>query len=284
VSRALVLSGGGPVGVGWHSGLMETLTTAGVDPTEADLIVGSSAGAMVGSQIALGRGTSVHTDRFDEGPVDVNAGDVQARMLGLMQAMTEIAEAPPQERLVRLGRLSVEADTEPEDEFLERFAYMAADAWPKRFVCTAIDCSNGAFVVWDADANVDLVRAVGSSCAVPGFFPPVTIDGKRYYDGGLRSLQNADLAAGHDRVIIVTLSDPPHDSPDPRAQRARKNLDTELAAIRDSGGEAIVVAPDDETRAVIGVQLMDPTKARAAVDAGRAQGEREAARLRDFWK
>lgn len=278
-----MLSGGGPIGVGWHSGLLEALAGAGMDPTRADLIVGTSAGAMVGSQIALGRGTSAHIDRLDEALVDARTGEVETRMLGFMQAMSEIAEAPPDERLVRLGRFSLQAETESEDEFLARFDYLKTDTWPDRFVCTAIDCADGSFVVWDADANVDFIRAIGSTCAVPGFFPPITINGKRYYDGGLRSLANADLAKGHDRVVIVTLADPPPDAADPRARRVRAVLDAELATIRDAGGEAIVVSPDDEVRAVIGVQLMDPSKAKDAVDAGRAQGAREATRLRDFW-
>jgi NTE family protein len=284
VSRALVLSGGGPVGVGFHAGLVAGLTDAGIDLAQADLIVGTSAGAMVGSQLALGRGTQAHLDRLRELPVGADRTEIEQRMSGFMQTMTAVAEVPPDERLARLGRLSLEADTGTEAEFLERFAYIDGAGWPPRFVCTAIECTAGTFVTWDETSGVDLVSAVGSSCAVPGFFPPVTIGGMRYYDGGLRSLTNADLAVGHDRVLIVTLVDLPAESPDARAQRMRAVLDRELAAIRDAGGTVEVVAPDAGTREIIGIHLMDPTHAHEAGDAGRSQAEREADRVRKLWE
>ena len=54
-------------------------------------------------------------------------------------------------------------------------------------------------MVFDAASDVRLLDAVGASCAVPGIWPPVTINGRRYIDGGIRSAANADLAAGCDR-------------------------------------------------------------------------------------
>ncbi|MCH7719085.1 MAG: patatin-like phospholipase family protein, partial [Chloroflexi bacterium] len=54
-TRALVLGGGGPVGIAWEAGIIKGLLDGGVDATEADLIVGTSAGSVVGTQIASGR-------------------------------------------------------------------------------------------------------------------------------------------------------------------------------------------------------------------------------------
>ncbi len=48
-----------------------------------------------------------------------------------------------------------------------------------------------------------VVDAVGANCAVPGVWPPVTIGDRRFMDGGVRSVANADLAAGYERVVIV---------------------------------------------------------------------------------
>jgi NTE family protein len=150
-------------------------------------------------------------------------------------------------------------------------------------VCTAIDAVEGTFVVWDENSGVDPLAAIASSCSVPGFFPPITINGRKYIDGGMRSLTNADLAAGHDRVLILTLFEPPPDATDPRAQRMRRLLDSELKAIADAGGTPELLSPDEETKAVIGMNLMDPSLAPAAADAGYAQGTRTADRIASLW-
>jgi len=55
-----------------------------------------------------------------------------------------------------------------------------------------VDVHDGSPKIFSKDSGVGLARAVASSCAVPGIFPPVTIDGHRYMDGGMRSLTNAD--------------------------------------------------------------------------------------------
>ena len=68
---------------------------------------------------------------------------------------------------------------------------------------TAVDARTGQFVVFDAAGEAGLVDAVGASCAVPGVWPPVTIGNRRFVDGGVRSVANADLAAGYQRVVIV---------------------------------------------------------------------------------
>ena len=73
-------------------------------------------------------------------------------------------------------------------------------------MCTAVDAETGEFVTWSKDSGVPLVRAIASSCCVPGIFPPITINGRRYIDGGMKSATNAELAAGHDRVLVVSVT------------------------------------------------------------------------------
>ena len=76
-------------------------------------------------------------------------------------------------------------------------ARLPTAAWPaRRLLVTAVDAASGEFVVFDAGSGVSLVDAVGASCAVPGVWPPVTVGGRRFVDGGVRSPVNADLAAG----------------------------------------------------------------------------------------
>jgi NTE family protein len=264
--------------------MVAAFTEAGIPIGDADLFVGTSAGAVVGAQLASGLKLRDEMEQIvDVRPDSGYASSIGENMQRLMTLMASSEEMDPAERMRELGRLSLEAKVAPEENFVRRFSLGAPGGWPRGFVCTAIDTADGTFKIWDEAANVDLARAVASSCSVPGFFPPITINGCRYMDGGMRSITNADLAAGHDRVLILTLFEPPKDSDDPRAVRVREVLDAELDAIASKGGSSVVLAPDREAQAVIGINLMDPTRARDAADAGYAQGRRVADRVAELW-
>jgi NTE family protein len=77
--------------------------------------------------------------------------------------------------------------------------------WPAhpRLLVTAVDAETGEAVVWDHDSGVDLVDAVAARCAVPLVWPPMSVNGRRYVDGGVRSPINADYATGCSRVVVL---------------------------------------------------------------------------------
>jgi NTE family protein len=287
MSRALVLGGGGPVGIAWEAGVAAGLRAAGVDVAEADFIIGTSAGSVVGAQLALGRDPHDIVGRLRRSgdakgaPKPLGArGATSEQMQKLMAAFTELftSDAPAEERRAGIGRFALDAQTVPEDAFLDTFRYLAGAGWPKRFACTAVDALTGSFVVWDERSDADLVRAVASSCSVPGIFPPITIGGRRYIDGGMRSATNADLADGHDTVLIFSML---------TGARATSMLasgfDEELGKLRANGASVEVVAPDEEAGEQIGPNLMDPAVAPAAAEAGVRQGGRAAERVRALW-
>ena len=143
-------------------------------------------------------------------------------------ALTE--DADPEHARMLIGKFALEAETIPEEQFVENFRHLDGEGWPRRYVCTAVDAETGAFIVWDGGNQAELPRAVASSCAVPGVFPPITIDGRRYIDGGMRSGTNADLAEGNDRVLIVSLMGATRlgATTDPRMERYRRRMDHEL--------------------------------------------------------
>ena len=120
-----------------------------------------------------------------------------------------------------------------------------------------------------------IVDAVGACCAVPGVWPPVTIDGRRYVDGGVRSTTNVDLAAGCDRVVLL--------APIPRSLGRHGRLDRQLATLRRAGAEVVVVAPDAAARRAIGRNVLDPAARAPSARAGRAQAATEAARVAAVW-
>jgi NTE family protein len=290
MTKALVLSGGGSVGIAWEIGVAVGLARRGVDLRTADFIVGTSAGSAVGAQLALTRDLDhlagrYHTAgrRATETTARSGAPSNQqmARLLELVEA-TMTGEGPAELRRAAVGKFALEADAMPEDAFVAAFRYLKGEPWPARFACPAVDALSGDFVVWDSRAGVDLDRAVASSCAVPGLFAPITIRGRRYIDGGFRSATNADLAAGHDRVLIVSVLSPARAAGRVDSGLSRQ-LDDEVAALTASGSVVAVLAVDDAGAQVMGGNLMDPSAGRRAVDEGNRQGEAEADRLAEFW-
>jgi NTE family protein len=275
-TRALVLAGGGVTGIAWELGLVTGLAGRGVDVTTPDLILGTSAGSTVGAQIASGvpldeLGARQLAEQSGEIAVDLDVDEFRARLAEV------VADAPDaQTARVRIGAMALQAETVPEGVRRKAIeARLPVRDWPRqRLVVTAVDAATGELARLDRDSGVPLVDAVAASCAVPGVWPPVTIGGRRYVDGGARTIANADLAAGHDRVLVVV----------PMALEGlyRDELDAELAVLEETG-QPRVVAADDASLAAIGPNPLDPSRRPAAYRAGLAQGERIADDVAAFW-
>jgi NTE family protein len=146
--------------------------------------------------------------------------------------------------------------------------------WPERaLLVTAIDTADGSLVQWRRESGVPLPVAVASSCAVPWIYPPVTIGGRRYMDGGMRSVTNADLARGHDLVVILA----------PLAALGRTPLlDAEVDALRAAGSRVELVIPDEASVDAIGPNPLDPARGARAAAAGRAQAATAAEELAEI--
>lgn len=102
--------------------------------------------------------------------------------------------------------MALAAVTCSEDESLSRrtFASLKGKQWAPNFRATSVGTRTGRFQVWSAASGVPLERAVAASSALPSVWPPITIGQDRYMDGGVRSMLNADLAAGYSRVVVVS--------------------------------------------------------------------------------
>ncbi|MEW1637877.1 patatin-like phospholipase family protein [Streptomyces sp. NPDC093801] len=274
---ALVLGGGGLTGVGWESGILYGLARAGVDLAGADLVVGTSAGSVVGAQLASGLLTP--RELYERQLADP-AGEVAAKLgAGLLAryAVAMIRSRDAAEYRRRVGAMALAADTPAEEERREVLAArLVSHEWPeRRLVVTAVDALTGEGSPFDRERGAALVDAVAASCAVPGVWPPVTIDGRRYVDGGVRSATNADLAVGCRRVVILA----------PMALGGGKlpSPAQEAARLRAEGARVLLVTPSPEARKAFGRNVLDPARRAPAARAGLAQAAAHAAEAAAVW-
>ena len=274
MARALVLGGGGVTGVAWEIGVLSGLAEAGVDLSGADVFVGTSAGSVVAAQVASDVPVE---DMYGRQLAGVGA-EIAARMStgALLRWLAAILTTRnPRRARVRIGRLALAATTIPE---AERRAViedrLPVREWPeRRLLITAVDAVTGDFRVFDRDSGVSLVDAVGASCAVPGVWPPVTIDGRRWIDGGARSAANVDLAAGCRHVVVLA-----------PLTAGFGPLPSVAAQVRELRGASVaVVSPDRDAKRAIGRNALDPARRAPAARAGRAQAAGAAAAVAAAW-
>jgi NTE family protein len=271
----LVLGGGGITGAAWEIGMIAGLKEAGVDLTTADVVIGTSAGAVVGAQILSG----VRIEELYERQLRPPAGEIPIRFgLGNLGRFAALMLLPGNERGVRarVGRAALRARTMTETA---RKAIIAGrlplHEWPESDLqITAVDAETGELVVFKRDSGAELVDAVAASCAVPMVYPAITINGRHYIDGGVRSIANADLAIGCDPVVVLT--------PVRVALRRRQRVDAQLQSLG-HGIKSIVVSADATARKAMGRQALDPAFRAASARAGKAQAPSAASAVADVW-
>jgi NTE family protein len=275
---ALVLGGGGITGIAWEVGLLAGLAEAGVDLSAADLVVGTSAGSVVGAQVTCGAALGTLYQRQLEPATAERAARLnRATLFQFAWAMLR-SRGKDVEFRRRIGALALAAEkaglTPTEQERLDVIgSRLVSTQWPDRaLVITAVDAETGEFRTFDRDSGVPLLQAVAASCAVPGVYPPVTIDGRRCVDGGMRSAANADLARDYDRVVVL--------APIPRGIGPMASVDAQVTGLV---SRVAVVSPDKDSRTAIGRNVLDPAARAPSAEAGRRQAATVAARVAEVW-
>jgi len=273
--RALVLGGGGVTGVAWELGILAGLAEAGVDLTGADVVVGTSAGSVVGALV-----TGVDVAEAYERQLAPPTTERPARVgLGVLLRFASAALVRDAQRSrARVGAQALAASTVPEQVRRDIIAARLGGVdWPaeQRLLITAVAADDGELVVFDRNRGVSLVDAVAASCAVPGVWPPITINGRRYIDGGVASPANVDLAAGADVVVVL--------APITASFRRDGRVAAQLAALP-AGTRRLVVTTDAAARRAIGRNVLDPARRAIAARAGRAQAAGLVSTVRSVWE
>jgi NTE family protein len=280
-TRALVLGGGGVAGVAWELGILMGLYDTGVDVRGADVIIGTSAGSVVGAQIASGTDLeSLFTSQlipFEQ----TKERKVEFDPVQMMEVFSQaVAGAGPDPEAIRarIGAYAMAVPTVPEEErraIIE--TRIPVHTWPQqRLLIVAVNTETGEEYIMDRTSGVSLIDAVAASCAVPGIWPPVTIAGHRYMDGGVRSATNADLAHGYDRIVILN----------PLGANANyigAGIDSEVTTLEREGSQVLVIAPDAVSTTAIGLNPLDPDTRQPSALAGRTQGRERANSVAALW-
>jgi NTE family protein len=280
-NRALVLGGGGVAGIAWTTGLLFGLSEHGVDLRTADLVVGTSAGSAVAAQLGSALSLKDLFDRQVEPALQTRELAPNAQLFELFERALLAANSLPDraDHIRHIGRWALEAPTVTEGERRSVIAQrLPSHAWPNgMLLIVAVDTETGETKIFDRLSGTSLVDAVSASCAVPGIWPPVTIDGRRYMDGGARSSDNADLALGYARTVIVS----PMGTA--RPEITGESLEQQVETLKSTGGETYVVEPDQTSKSAIGLNPLAPETRGPAAKAGRSQGHAIANDIARFW-
>ena len=282
--RALVLAGGGIAGTAWETGVLrgiadESPATARL-LVESDVLVGTSAGSAVAAQLSSGHTLDELFDRqVAESSAEIDSGvDVDAITELFLTALGAPYEEPrdkTRQQMQRIGAVALATKTVPAPVRRQVIAQrLPSHDWPDRTLrLTAIDVATGELTVFDRESDVDLVDAVAASCAVPGAWPPVTIAGRHYMDGGVASSVNLVVAADCARAVVLVPSGV--DTPSPFGAGP-------AAEVSSFAGAAFAVFADGDSLAAFGPNPLDPGCRIPSALAGREQGRREAATIARF--
>jgi NTE family protein len=294
MQRALVLGAGGLAAIAWETGLLAGLAREGVDLADAELVVGTSAGSTVAAQLGGPR----DLEALVAAQLDPETSELTpdrdperiAERAAVWDGLAEGGDVLAARR--RIGAIALATPTV--DEAARRAvveARLGGADWPERpLLIPAVDARTGRLIVFDRHSGVSLVDAVAASCAVPGMWPPVTIAGRRYVDGGVRSGTNADLAvrpgrgevdrAGlggrpvvgrvADRVVVLQAGD------------ARPDDEAAVGPLVD-GPRLLVLRPEAAFFAARGDDPLDPGVRAGCVRAGLDQAGRVAVAVAGVW-
>jgi NTE family protein len=294
-ARALVLGGAGSTGNAWEIGVIAGLFEAGLNVTEADLTIGTSAGSTAAAQVTSGiqpaellAGILAAAPQRPAGAVGSGRGgapigpapDHMDRTSAIIGAAQDAADMRR-----RMGAAALEADAASDSSVQAQWraivaARLPSQHWPQRpLLIPAVDARTGEPVVFDRHSGVDLVDAVAASTSNGFGIPPYTIGGTRYINGGYRRNENADLAAGYARVLVLS----------PFGGRSRHplnwgmHLTTQVDELRARGSRVETIFPDSDSEHMFGANAMDLSLRPAAARAGFNQGRALAGQLTEFW-
>ncbi|MGO9857534.1 MAG: patatin-like phospholipase family protein [Acidimicrobiales bacterium] len=303
-SIGLVLGAGGVVGQAYQAGVLAALQReSGWDPRTASVIVGTSAGSVTGAALRVGVPATDLAASLYGVPTSVRGGAILRRILpsdagplptpsvrSMLRPwnlpspalITRVARRPLAFRpevaamtLMPRGQIDISERARGLDQHI-------GPRWPDGLRICAVRRSDGARVVFGRPGAppARLADAVLASCAIPGYFRPVTIEGTEYVDGGVHSVTNADVlrSDGLDLVIIVSSMSADQGSvngADGLLRRTvHRRMEREIARLEGTGTSVISLEPGPESRQAMGLRAMAEDRSPRVVEVAYQEARR----------
>lgn len=292
LDRTLVLGGGGEYYLAWYCGFFHGLLEAGVNPAaQADMVVGTSAGAYAGSSLTSGHFEHLRRtlDIFGEFPSRLakllptsapNASQQRAQEINF-----GVSSGDP-DSIRAIGHAALAADNAVNGDAVERMAWLLTEdsrtGWPcATMFTTANDCYTGQRLVIGQQVaqrnGIALVDATAASSSLPGIFGPTLVAQRYCMDGGIaKTWAHTDVVAGSKRALVITLTDGYQGS---LLSGIPHNIHAEVDALRATGTAAMLIIAGTPA----GVNLLDPTQIAPALRAGYDRAKAEAAKIAEFF-
>ncbi len=271
------------VGLAWEVGVLRALEEDGLPgASTAEVIVGTSAGSILGAWLRRGRTTTELQGLIEDDALRLPGralpltSDEERRLYAEALRLWARPATMTETQAARVGEVAARVTRQDPDR-LRSFESEFGSAWPDgRLLVTTCRIADGARCAWEAPSGVPLHLAIAGSCTVPGQSAPLLIDGDRHIDGGVWSSSNADLLAGAGVQDAIALSPMAGAMGLGRAQAAR--LATELDRLGAIGVEAVGVTPGEHFREAR-IDLLDAGRAKEAMAMGHEAGEEASVRI-----
>lgn len=276
----LVLGGGGQCGIAWEIGLLKGLADHGIELRLSEQIIGTSAGSQVGAVIASNKTwEEIWNEQIDEEINEVNPNPNMGEVFDEYERITKEATNGDDwvEKLCEFAKTYQVAVTE--DEHIKRIKERIGDIqWGDNLIITGTDIETVRRKTWKQEDNINIHQALSASSSLPGVWPPTTIDGKQYSDGGSYSMENADLATETEKVIIL--------SPNVQVDTPI-SLKQQVDQLIQEGKQVLSLIPNASVVAKfneMGNNPVDPSIRKVIAAASREQGLADSNKVKEFLK
>jgi NTE family protein len=277
-TRAVILGGGGVVGIAWEIGVLAGLKEAGIDLADhATALIGTSAGSFAATLVASGADIDErYQAQFAPAENEVNASmdpDIQSKYQAAFTSNYGQA-IPLAKAFGEIAKTASTIDTELRTSVVK--TRLGISEWPDNelLYMTAIDADTGELVLLDRHSGLSIVEAASATGAVPGIWPMVVAGGRNWIDGGMISAHNTELGAGYDRVLVIA----------PVAE-TNGGFDTVEAAAEKlrPAAKVVTITLDDGAKEAIGMNFLNPDYRAIGAEAGRAHALKVADEVRATW-
>lgn len=289
--RAIVLGGGSEYMSSFLVGYFHAMLTNGVNLRLADIVVGTSAGAVLGSAL-LGSRLDLFSAEFN---LLADYPKIMAKLVPTKKF------SPSQERVMKMGlnakdgnpdtiqaigHAAMAAKSIPSEKFQKNIKVFLGDMKniPQNMYITTIDCYTAERLVIAPDSGVSVIDACAASASAPGVTGPTWVKDRICMDGSIGSTEtHCDIVAGSKRALVVALADTIEQEKEGLRLNHLPNTILQEVKNLEAGGtktKLVVVGmlPGRKTMSVVDPAIMEP-----AIKYGYERGIQDLPEMRKFW-